>query len=98
MTIQMNVAEAKAKLSELLEAAASGREVLIAKSGKVVARLVAVEEPQPRELGFFTDRRSGQLFRAAGFRRTRRLGVATAQSLLLDTHAFVWAASERSPN
>lgn len=52
MTIQMNVGEAKAKLSELLDAAAAGREVLIARSGKVVARLLPVEQPPPRELGF----------------------------------------------
>ncbi|MEM7338401.1 MAG: type II toxin-antitoxin system prevent-host-death family antitoxin [Actinomycetota bacterium] len=52
MTIQMNVAEAKAKLSELLDAAAAGREVLIARSGKVVARLLPVEAPPPRPLGF----------------------------------------------
>ena len=51
--IQMNVAEAKAKLSELLEAAASGREVVIARSGVAVARLVPVAQPDERRLGFF---------------------------------------------
>lgn len=53
MTIQMNISEAKARLSELLEAAASGDEVVIAKSGKAIARLVPIEAPEPRKLGFF---------------------------------------------
>lgn len=52
MTIQMNVAEAKAKLSELLDAAASGDEVVIARSGQPLARLVPIAEPPPRALGF----------------------------------------------
>lgn len=52
VTIQMNVAEAKAKLSELLDAAVSGDEVVIARSGRPVARLVPVDGPAPRQLGF----------------------------------------------
>ena len=52
MVIQMNVAEAKAKLSELLDAAADGNEVVIARSGRRVARLIPIEEPAPRALGF----------------------------------------------
>ena len=47
----VNVAEAKAKLSELLEAALRGEEVIIAKRGKPLVRLVPVE-PKKRELGF----------------------------------------------
>ena len=47
----VNVAEAKAKLSELLEAALRGEEVIIAKRGKPLARLVP-EKQQRRELGF----------------------------------------------
>lgn len=52
MTIQMNVSEAKAKLSELLDAAAAGTDVVIARSGRAVARLVPVTAPAPRRLGF----------------------------------------------
>lgn len=52
MTIQMNVSEAKAKLSELLDAATAGADVVIARSGHAVARLVAITEPPPRRLGF----------------------------------------------
>jgi len=47
----VNVAEAKAKLSELLEAALRGEEVIIAKRGKPLVRLVPVA-PKKRELGF----------------------------------------------
>lgn len=52
MVIQMNIAEAKAKLSELLDAAADGTEVIIARSGRRLARLIPIEEPEPRTLGF----------------------------------------------
>ena len=38
--MQMNVAEAKAKLSELIAAAERGEEVVIARGGKPVARIV----------------------------------------------------------
>ena len=47
----VNVAEAKAKLSELLEAALRGEEVIIAKRGKPLVRLTP-EKPRTRELGF----------------------------------------------
>jgi prevent-host-death family protein len=39
MTIQMNVAEAKAKLSELIARAEAGEEVVIARDGKPVVSL-----------------------------------------------------------
>jgi prevent-host-death family protein len=52
MIITMNVAEAKAKLSQLLDAAASGDDVVIARSGRAIARLVPIEAPMPRRLGF----------------------------------------------
>lgn len=52
MTITMNVAEAKAKLSELLDAAAAGEHVIIARSGKPVVSLSPVHPPKARELGF----------------------------------------------
>lgn len=39
---QVNVHEAKTHLSRLLESVARGEEVIIAKSGKPVAKLVAV--------------------------------------------------------
>lgn len=52
MVTQVNVSEAKAKLSELLDAALAGREVVIARAGRPVARLVPIAEPHERQLGF----------------------------------------------
>jgi prevent-host-death family protein len=47
-----NISEAKAELSALIEAVQNGNEVIIAKAGKPVARLVALRGPaQPRMPG-----------------------------------------------
>ena len=62
MTITMNVAEAKAKLSQLLDAATAGDEVVIARAGRAVARLVPVEAPAPRRLGFVPLELDDELF------------------------------------
>lgn len=51
MTIH-NVAEAKAHLSQLLEAALKGEDVIVARAGKPLVRLVPVNAPPARELGF----------------------------------------------
>ncbi len=48
--ITVNVHEAKSQLSKLLEAVEAGQEVVIARSGKPVARLVRLAG-QPRRLG-----------------------------------------------
>lgn len=47
---QVNLYEAKTQLSSLVERAAKGEEIVIAKAGKPMARLVPAEEqkPQPR--------------------------------------------------
>ena len=50
-TIQLH--EAKAHLSELIEAVQRGEEVVISRYGKPVARLSAVAAPGERELGFY---------------------------------------------
>lgn len=48
----VNIHEAKTHLSRLLEAVSAGEEVIIAKAGKPMARLVAYEAPlKPRRLG-----------------------------------------------
>ena len=47
-----NVNEAKTQLSSLLEAVQRGEEVTIARYGKPIAKLVALELPKKRELGF----------------------------------------------
>lgn len=47
-----NVAEAKANLSQLLDAAVAGEEVIVARAGRPLVRLVPIEAPALRELGF----------------------------------------------
>lgn len=42
----VNIHEAKTNLSRLLDAAAKGEEVIIAKAGKPVARLIPIDKPQ----------------------------------------------------
>jgi prevent-host-death family protein len=50
--IEVNVHEAKTQLSKLLARVAEGEEVIIARAGKPVARLVPVRRPSgPRVLG-----------------------------------------------
>jgi prevent-host-death family protein len=47
-----NISEAKAELSALIEAVQNGNEVIIAKAGKPVAKLIAFRGPaQPRKPG-----------------------------------------------
>lgn len=52
MTRVVNVTEAKAQLSRLLDEAAAGKRVLIGKAGRPVAVLLAYDtDPEPRTLG-----------------------------------------------
>jgi prevent-host-death family protein len=53
MMTQFNIAEAKAKLSELVDLALQGGEVVIAHSGKPVARIVPVETFTANRANFF---------------------------------------------
>lgn len=50
--ITRDVAEAKATLSQLLDAALAGEEVIVARAGKPLVRLVPLQAPASRELGF----------------------------------------------
>ena len=43
MTVQVNIYEAKTKFSKLVNRAIAGEEIIIAKSGKPVAKLVPIE-------------------------------------------------------
>jgi prevent-host-death family protein len=47
---QLNLAEAKAKLSHLVDQAAKGKGVIIAKSGIPMAKLVPLHEGKPRKV------------------------------------------------
>ncbi len=53
MTIQMNIAAAKARLSELVARAEAGEEVVIARDGKPIVTLTPTARPRParRPLG-----------------------------------------------
>jgi prevent-host-death family protein len=49
MATQVNLYEAKTQLSQLVERASKGEEIIIAKAGKPMARLVATApEPKPQ--------------------------------------------------
>jgi prevent-host-death family protein len=51
MAVQVNIAEAKAKRSSLLDQALAGEEVAIARAGKPLARLTPVESMTRRKPG-----------------------------------------------
>lgn len=54
-TCFVNVQEAKNNLSKLLARAHAGEEITICKAGKPYAKLIAIEQPAQRELGFLSD-------------------------------------------
>lgn len=45
----VNIYEAKTQLSKLVDMAASGSDVIIARNGKPVARLTSLEEGKPKQ-------------------------------------------------
>jgi prevent-host-death family protein len=54
---QVNLYDAKTQLSRLVERAAAGEEIVIAKGGRPLARLVPLaQRTAPRELGFLAGR------------------------------------------
>ena len=57
MTVQVNVYDAKTHLSRLLDQVAAGEEVVIARSGRPVARLIPYARPgAPRRPGAWRGR------------------------------------------
>jgi len=61
--MQVNVHEAKTHLSKLLTRVAQGEEIVIARSGKAVAKLIPIREEQAR----FPGRYAGQGYIAEDF-------------------------------
>lgn len=51
----INVAEAKARFSALVDRAAAGEEIILSKAGKPVARLMPLAERTPRRPGLLRD-------------------------------------------
>lgn len=58
----INLNEAKAHLSRLVDAAVAGEEIIIAKAGKPVVRLVPVDELAPRQPGIAKGRTTEAFF------------------------------------
>jgi prevent-host-death family protein len=57
MAAPVNIHEAKTHLSRLVERAAAGEEIVIAKAGRPMARLVPYDRPKaPRQLGGWAGR------------------------------------------
>lgn len=53
----INIHEAKTHLSKIVDEVAAGREVIIAKAGKPMARLAPLEStPRPKKLGLLKGR------------------------------------------
>ena len=91
----VNIHAAKTHLSRLVEDAAAGEEIIIAKSGKPVARLCPLAElKKKRVLGFSRRKNSG----TGGFRHDVRgrdpsdVRRRMLMRILLDTHILIWAA------
>jgi prevent-host-death family protein len=53
MTLTVNIGEAKAQLSRLVDEALDGNHVAIARRGKPVVELTPMIQPTHRELGFY---------------------------------------------
>jgi prevent-host-death family protein len=51
MTKSVNIAEAKAQLSALVDRAAAGEEIVLSRAGRPVARLMPLAERLPRQPG-----------------------------------------------
>ena len=51
----VNIQEAKNNFSKLLARAHAGEEIVICKAGKPYVKLVAISQPEQRELGFLAD-------------------------------------------
>ena len=51
MSRSVNVAEAKAQLSALIDRAAAGEEIILSRAGRPVARLMPLAEQAPRQPG-----------------------------------------------
>ena len=60
---QINIHQAKTQLSQLVEQAARGEDIIIAKAGKPMARLTTLETLRPRRLGVL----KGQIWSAEDF-------------------------------
>ena len=102
MAKTLSLYDAKTNLSALVEEAAAGEEIVIAKNGKPRARLVplAAEPGKRRQAGLYkaasgsptTSTPPGRKKSAARWRARTRL--SPTMRLLLDSHAFLWSLTD----
>ena len=52
--LQVNIQEAKTQLSKLIRQVEAGEEVVLARSGRPIARLVLIAQAEPREPGLLS--------------------------------------------
>ncbi|MEW6186210.1 MAG: type II toxin-antitoxin system prevent-host-death family antitoxin [Thermodesulfobacteriota bacterium] len=62
MAIMVNIHEAKTNLSRLLEKVSQGEDVILAKAGKPVAKIVSFEDAGPRKPGIIQGRLDDRFF------------------------------------
>jgi prevent-host-death family protein len=62
MLHQYNIHQAKTNLSSILEKVCRGEDVIIAKAGTPIARLVPIEQKQPRKPGLIKGKLSESFF------------------------------------
>lgn len=72
----VNVQEAKANLSKLLAQVEAGEDIVIARSGRPVARLVPVDKRPNRILGFIPGTVSDEVL-APNYRTLKEFGSST---------------------
>ncbi len=90
MTRQVNLYEAKTKLSQLVEDAANGEEIIIAKNGKPMAKLVVVALPEGRRNASWV---SGPISSILTTSAPRKSGCATGRPLTRKSNAISKRAS-----
>lgn len=66
MSIHVNIGEAKTRLSELVAASLRGEEVILAKAGKPVARITAIEDAADAEAKRIVAERAAKMRAALG--------------------------------
>ena len=62
MTVQYNIHEAKTNLSSILETVCKGEDVIIARAGTPIAKLVPIQSKQPRQPGLLKGKLSESFF------------------------------------
>ncbi len=94
--ITVNIHEAKTQLSRLIDRAVKGESFVIAKAGKPLVKVTALDAPAaPQRLGFL----AGEIavpddFDRIGRSRDRGLVRSGGMTLLVDTHLLLWATGQ----